>query len=1248
MNPVLSLTIIIININMIYGIPDFNLFPFEIDEDLLFALGYHRWHQNNHGLTNNWFQRNTLPNHNVANILKPRQSLKSWLLQQISKSKIQTFRTSSASSSTRQNEVSTPSLLKLLSTQTQQEVEHINYSNDDDSHKNVYHKNSDLSFEKSKDNLNAEIIDLPVNKFDTIPQFNSHQSASKEQFDSHQSALKEQDSYPSIDKSNTVSPYVTTRTHASTISETSVSESSTTRKTSVESKLDQKRHKTKNVEKNVAMVITTTTAVPSTITVVKISPEPSTISLLQDVRKNLSNGKTLESGGLTFFDEEKNKDTVQYLQPMKNTEEIFRNDLKQIFKHVTTTPGSSLLDPQYTITKEYKPATVEFRPLSEIYKIVTPAYRDIISRNSSKDTISVRSRQNGEIFLKVQNDSPFSKQSKDKTHEENRIFHVPSVTATTQWPFLNGLTVNSFDSTFKSPIESHESLVAAPTKSTPTKRSSAVGVPVQLPVISSDMVQENYLANIAMNNGNIVALERIAAQGACTGCKMENGAGYNSHPTDCNKYTQCLFDKEGLVTAFYRDCPWGQYWNQDILSCQPPKHAMCKNDPCLNVRFETYAAKSSCKAYWECQGHSVPMCCPQGQAYLPNVGCVPDTSCHDECQSDNVPKYSGCDKRIHSSDPAMFEQLVPGHGWVKMHCAAGTQFSPAECSCSLTTSSKYLPQECKSLMFLEFTNHISDSSGNDVFVSNENVQVKDGVAYFNGSARLVIPQFTNAELGNNFGFRIRFKETKAFPSSGLRQSIINNGDCGDLGSVRLTINDNNVEFGLETDGEERHKELSIRKPSVEWTEVVYYVTDNKLNGWVNGEASSVKASGQIEKRKCALQIGHGEGFSNFVGFIDEVEFFRCDSGDWKRYSSVNPILPIVTPTKSITKSTTKSPITSTKRSTEKSTLSNNGIFVTIPTEPATIPQTTRYWIDKTLPPIDFQTLPTFTTPPTTEPPTVWLRPITTTPFNQETTTKYKEVTTAHVRSTTPSPWEWRTMPPIIPVTWQYTVTSTTPTTPYVSSTATHTIPSTTVVETTRATTSRNTPSTTTDASETTTLTTPSTSTSKTTSVTTPYPSSTTVHASTTTTQTVPSTVTTETTTALTSTSTPTTTSYVDTSTTQSTPSTTSTTTTIRTPSTTSYVETTTTFTTPSTTTSKTSTATTAPSTPSTTSYVDTTTTSTTPSTTTLSSTTTETTPVPIKSTTLLTTTVESTTVPTTTLRKTTLTLPTRGAAPDPA
>lgn len=58
---------------------------------------------------------------------------------------------------------------------------------------------------------------------------------------------------------------------------------------------------------------------------------------------------------------------------------------------------------------------------------------------------------------------------------------------------------------------------------------------------------------------------------------MENGAGYNRFPGECDKYFQCYFDKNGQVTAFYRNCPWGQFWNQEILSCQPPKNVKCEN-----------------------------------------------------------------------------------------------------------------------------------------------------------------------------------------------------------------------------------------------------------------------------------------------------------------------------------------------------------------------------------------------------------------------------------------------------------------------------------------------------------------------------------------------------------------------------------------------------------------------------------------------------------------------------------------------
>lgn len=121
-------------------------------------------------------------------------------------------------------------------------------------------------------------------------------------------------------------------------------------------------------------------------------------------------------------------------------------------------------------------------------------------------------------------------------------------------------------------------------------------------------------------------------------------------------------------------------------------------------------------------------------------------------------------------------------------------------------------------MLLEFNGDVKDSTENDVFVGSENVAVKDGAAYLNGSARLVIPQFTNAELGSNFGFRIRYKKAY-YPSLDQReQSLINNGDCGDLGSVRLTIGNQGVGFALETTGEDTtvgfHIPTSVRCKTV--------------------------------------------------------------------------------------------------------------------------------------------------------------------------------------------------------------------------------------------------------------------------------------------------------------------------------------------------------------------------------------------------------------------------------------------------
>ena len=52
------------------------------------------------------------------------------------------------------------------------------------------------------------------------------------------------------------------------------------------------------------------------------------------------------------------------------------------------------------------------------------------------------------------------------------------------------------------------------------------------------------------------------AIGPCDDCKMLIGIGFNTHPEDCDKFVQCYFGSKGQLRVAYRQCPFGQYWDQ--------------------------------------------------------------------------------------------------------------------------------------------------------------------------------------------------------------------------------------------------------------------------------------------------------------------------------------------------------------------------------------------------------------------------------------------------------------------------------------------------------------------------------------------------------------------------------------------------------------------------------------------------------------------------------------------------------------
>lgn len=70
----------------------------------------------------------------------------------------------------------------------------------------------------------------------------------------------------------------------------------------------------------------------------------------------------------------------------------------------------------------------------------------------------------------------------------------------------------------------------------------------------------------------------------CDKCIIRNGVGFNPHPENCYKFVQCYFGAKGEIRSAIRSCPFGQYWDQDALTCKLAKQVSCpKGTPLFQI-----------------------------------------------------------------------------------------------------------------------------------------------------------------------------------------------------------------------------------------------------------------------------------------------------------------------------------------------------------------------------------------------------------------------------------------------------------------------------------------------------------------------------------------------------------------------------------------------------------------------------------------------------------------------------------------
>ncbi|XP_055900616.1 uncharacterized protein LOC106057861 isoform X1 [Biomphalaria glabrata] len=400
-------------------------------------------------------------------------------------------------------------------------------------------------------------------------------------------------------------------------------------------------------------------------------------------------------------------------------------------------------------------------------------------------------------------------------------------------------------------------------RSYPTTRSS-----------SSTTRSSSTTTRLTTTTSSITSTEKPNIPELCQGGQEINGVGYKAHWSDCSKFIQCHFLPDGTVHVVMKSCQHGTHWDQNTLSCTNGNIAHCPYDLCLKDGFDRYPSMTNCRGYWICQNEkSEGYCCPPQHSYdVITSDCVPNSECKDVCGAPNI--FDICDKRAVEGRPLVYEQNLPGQGWVQMPCAQGTTFNVNDCMCAWSSQINSTEILCQPELYIPFNGDIRDESGNNNYLQVDGVKVVDGTGHFDGKSLIRVPRFSNAEYGDTFIVKLRYKEEGRGSGAGQLQALVANGDCNKPSSLYMATGQGRVDVGLRTN-KGQNASVSIPNNASGWKDAVLMADRNILSGSVNGNTYQTFFAGSIEPSKCALQIGRGTDFKHFTGYMDDITVFLC-------------------------------------------------------------------------------------------------------------------------------------------------------------------------------------------------------------------------------------------------------------------------------------------------------------------------------------------------------------------------------------
>ncbi|XP_029645142.1 uncharacterized protein LOC115219174 [Octopus sinensis] len=378
----------------------------------------------------------------------------------------------------------------------------------------------------------------------------------------------------------------------------------------------------------------------------------------------------------------------------------------------------------------------------------------------------------------------------------------------------------------------------------------------------------------------------------CEACIVNTGAGYYSHPLRCDVFVHCSQSGDNrTVMASVKECPNGLYWSQEDLTCRHPYDVYCPQDPCKQPGRIAYREVFSCAAYYKCKNgtrESQRTCCEDRYRFDEiSQKCVEDKLCRSNCHnkitlvSDSPPLIPLCTKKAALDDVRFYIQDVHGYNY-RMPCPLGTIFSLDACSCirgrrNITNIIK----RCEPFIHLPFDKDWKDYSKYPKGTGARSVTILpiegasgSSAAFFNDSS-VTVWALNNMFFGSNFTLSFRFRPVE---KTNGRFALVDNSDCDKSATFGVayerTETSRTIYGGFILNDESVVRLQANLKPD-QWHSVTLLKTGFRVELWVDGLKTSKSGSADIKRLDCSLTIGRGTNLDPFIGFIDDLQFFKC-------------------------------------------------------------------------------------------------------------------------------------------------------------------------------------------------------------------------------------------------------------------------------------------------------------------------------------------------------------------------------------